>query len=258
MSIVAYIPFTQARRQRLMKESWQAYAAGHDGLAMVEWPDGSKSPKPVEWDDELNALVTDDGKRFFVRGRGGEPRQLFGIPVWDVNAENLGVVSTEAALLSDREHYDEVQEGTAAEIDLESNGSGGELATDGGQADVSGAVYNLNPPREFDGEAFSVSLPADYAPFPASQTDAEQAVTQAEQAQNDDSTNLTWLLIGAGLALGSVLLYLVIQFLMAEVGGGGGNGGQTVEALAPLLLIGTRSLRVRLREAWTSATKVID
>lgn len=256
MSVMAYIPFTQARRQRLMKESWQHFAAGYDGLAMVEWPDGSKSPKPVNWDDELNALVTDDGKRYFVRGRAAEPRQLFGIPVWDVNAEGLGVVSTEAALISDREHFDEYTEATG-EVDVSALGNGSqEAVTDGGEA-VTGTLYQLNPPRDYDGEGFSVSLPADYAPFPASQTDAEQAVTQAEQAQNDESANLTWLLIGAGMALGSVLLFLIVQFAMNEIGGGGG-GGQTLKGIAPLLLVGTAPLREQLRECWVSATEVTD
>lgn len=253
--VLAYIPFTQARRQRLMKESWQAFAAGYDGLAMVEWPDGSKSPKPVNWDDELNALTTEDGKTFFVRGRAAEPRQLFGIPVWDVNAEGLGIVSTEAALISDREHFDEYEEATVE--DAPQLATNGEAVADGGEP-VSGAVYNLNPPRGYDGEGFSVSLPADYAPFPASQTDAEQAVTQAEQAQNDESANLTWLLIGAGMALGSVLLFLIVQFAMNEIGGGGGGGGQTLEGLAPLLLVGTAPLREELRGLWESATEVTN
>ncbi len=155
MSIASYIPFTQARRQRLMKASWQSYAQGYDGLAMVEWPDGSKSPKPVHWDDELNALTTDDGKKFFVRGRAAEPRQLFGIPVWDVNAEGLGVVSTEAALLADREHYEEFQEGTPDEIQLEANGSQ-EAMADGGQA-VKGTVYNRKPDRVTSTERGSAS-----------------------------------------------------------------------------------------------------
>jgi hypothetical protein len=237
MSLTAYIPFTDARRLRLMRRGWQHLAAGHDGLALVEWEDGSKTPKPVDWNSELSCLETDDGKRYFARGRGGDPKMLLGVPVWDVNAAQLGVVATEASLLADREEYGEVYEGDAATAQLDAweqgagngaaDGDGGgvdgepEAVADGGFASpdsAEGSLYNLNPPRAFDGEAVSIALPMEYDPFPASQRDAEQAVTAAKQAAADTGEKLIWLALGAGIAAGMWALMTIVPWLMRQIG----------------------------------------
>jgi hypothetical protein len=101
----SYIPFTAARRQRLLAECLHKRAAGHAGLAFVEWEDGSKTIEAVDWDNDNSALVDQKGNRWFVRGLGGDPKDLVGVPVWDVYAGNAGVISTEASLLADAEQF---------------------------------------------------------------------------------------------------------------------------------------------------------
>jgi len=101
----AYIPFTQERRERLFQKVLRKWVGDKDGLANVEWPDGTKSLEPVEVDTDNSALVDEQDNRWFFRGLGGESCSWNGIPVWDVYSANAGVISTEAALIADAEEY---------------------------------------------------------------------------------------------------------------------------------------------------------
>jgi hypothetical protein len=101
----SYIPFTAARRERLFLTILNKWVGDKDGLANVEWPDGTKSLEPVEVDTDNSALVDENDNRWFFRGLGGESCNWNGIPVWDVYAGNAGVISTEAALIADAEEY---------------------------------------------------------------------------------------------------------------------------------------------------------
>ena len=101
----SYIPFTAARRERLFLTILNKWVGDKDGLANVEWPDGTKSLEPVEVDTDNSALVDENDNRWFFRGLGGESCNWNGIPVWDVYAGNAGVISTEAVLIADAEEY---------------------------------------------------------------------------------------------------------------------------------------------------------
>jgi len=101
----AYIPFTEARRERLFVTILRKWVGDKDGLANVEWPDGTKSLEPVEVDTDNSALVDENDNRWFFRGLGGESCNWNGVPVWDVYAGNAGVISTEATLIADAEEY---------------------------------------------------------------------------------------------------------------------------------------------------------
>lgn len=80
-----------------------------DGLALVEWEDGSITLRPVIWESDLSMLIDPETQDFwFARGRGSEPKDWNGIPVWRVYAGNAGVISTEACLIGDAERWDDV------------------------------------------------------------------------------------------------------------------------------------------------------
>lgn len=103
----SYIPFTEARRSRLFTMILHKWVGDKDGLAQVEWPDGTKSLEPVDVDTDNSALVDENDNRWFFRGLGGDACEWQGIPVWDVYAGNAGVISTEATLIADAEEYED-------------------------------------------------------------------------------------------------------------------------------------------------------
>lgn len=118
MALRARIPFTQARRDRLFQEILAKEVGDRDGLALVEWEDGSITLKPVIWESDLSAIMDpDSGDFWFIRGRGGKPKDFSGIPVWRVFAGNAGVIATEAALIADAEqHGDVIDVGAGDEV----------------------------------------------------------------------------------------------------------------------------------------------
>lgn len=105
--IKAYIPGTQARRERLFGASLANMASGHDGVLEIEWDDRTKSLKPVTFDPEQHKLVAEDGFEAKLKGLGSEPKRIAGVPMWNVSAANYGVISTQAALIADRERRGE-------------------------------------------------------------------------------------------------------------------------------------------------------
>lgn len=108
MGLKAYVPFTNARRERLFGVALQNRVGEHDGLAQIEWPDGNVTFKPVDYDDRQNQLVDPD-EEFTValKGLGAEPVEVAGVPVWTCEARNYGIISTQAALITDRERRGE-------------------------------------------------------------------------------------------------------------------------------------------------------
>lgn len=103
-----YIPYTQARRDRLFQTALVKEVGAHDGLAIVEWEDGSVTLKPVNWESAISAIIDDDGNMWFARGLGSKPKDFNGIALWYVYAGNAGVVSTEASLIADAERHGDV------------------------------------------------------------------------------------------------------------------------------------------------------
>lgn len=140
-----YIPGTQARRDRLFQEILSKEVGDADGLALVEWEDGSVTMRPVVWESDLSALIDpDSGDMWFARGRGAEPKNFNGIPIWRVFAGNAGVISTEACLIADNERWgDVVDVGAGDEVPDELFELGLEDPNGGrfhGQEDVDGSV----------------------------------------------------------------------------------------------------------------------
>lgn len=265
-----FIPGTEARRNRLFSQILAKKAGDHDGLAFVEWEDGSKTIEPVRWDSDNSAIVDDKGNRWFARGLGAEPKRLAGIPVWNVYAGNAGIISTEASLIADAERHqdnvydvgageelpdDVVAEGiedpnggkTPADVMQgpqgpqtpgEAEADAGDVATDGGvAADAEGAVYDLRPPDGYDGVAVSVRDPDYFDPNPVTRSDAKAAVEWAERAgEASRNERLIWLAIGAGLVGAMWLLMTFVPWLLGQIGGATSPaGGSTMTGLLPLL-----------------------
>jgi|GEM_PF-2296437 len=109
MGLRQKIPYTQARRDFLFQKILHKEVGDADGLAFVEWEDGSVTLKPVIWESDLSAIHDPEtGDMWFARGRGGDPKKFSGIRVWYVYAGNAGVISTEACLVADQERYGDV------------------------------------------------------------------------------------------------------------------------------------------------------
>lgn len=100
MSVKAYVPFTAERRKRKLQKSLRKVASGSDALAQMEWSDGNVTLHHAYWNQDINGWELDNGKRIFPRGKGGDPKRLFGVPVIQCHSEETGPVSTEAALIA--------------------------------------------------------------------------------------------------------------------------------------------------------------
>jgi len=240
-----FIPGTQARARRLFNKSLAKQAKKADALCWVEYPDGDVRLKPATWNKEINAWVTSNGKRFFPRGKGGDPKRINGVPVVQCHASDAGVISTEAAVAAGA-----IDEGLVAPVDqqgtvvmrdgsrdrdavqravddrLENGASpttqvtqpAGAAATDGGQTEIAGYV------PIFDGVEFRLGDAVDYDPFPVREEDARQAAEWFELAGRDDRSYLKYVGYGAVGAFVIVLGLLGFIWLLGEVGGGESTG----------------------------------
>ena len=270
-SIKTFIPGTQARRDRLFSEILAKEVDDKDGLAFVEWEDGSTTMKPVVWNSDLSCIMDEDGNMWFARGLGAEPTNFNGIPVWHVFAGNAGIISTEASLIADQERHgdvidvgegdtvpnDLIELGIKEELgdpsangegDLEPSaaaGNGQQTArADGGHVineDVDGAIYDLRPPKGYDGVAISIREPDNYDPYPVTRQDAKAAAEWFEQA-GSQATDVWMKGFIVGLVVFGLIwtLMTVIPWLLGQVGGAGG-GGETINGLL-LLLAGPTSI----------------
>jgi len=285
MGLQSKIPYTQARRDRLFQEILAKEVGDGDGLALVEWEDGSVTLRPVQWESDLSALIDpESGDMWFARGRGSKPKDMSGIPVWYVYAGNAGVISTEASLIADQERHGDVVdvgEGEAMpdelfEMGLEDPNGGrfhadeadgsvsmdeqpGPIAPgtngqsravgDGGTVDVGSeaAVYDLRPPEGFDGVAIDVRDPDDFDPWPVTREDAKAAAEWFERSV-DDGTD-TWMkgfLVGILVTVILAAIFLGGPWLATQLASGSG-GGSTVNGALPLLAIGGRNIVEKVR-----------
>jgi hypothetical protein len=281
------IPFTQARRDRLFHEIMAKEVGDADGLALVEWEDGSISMRPVVWESDLSMLHDPETDDFwFARGRGAEPKQFAGVRVWHVYAGNAGVISSEACLIADQERYgDVIDVGAGDEIPDElldlglddprksdgdevaeagdrdalhaGNGHDPEALADGAAVgagaagtdiDDSAAIYDLRPPEGYDGVAIDVRDPDDYDPYPVTREDAKAAAEWFERAV-DDGTD-TWMkgfIVGIVVTVILALIFLGGPWLAGQIAGGGGGGGGETITGMLWLAVGGAGLRDRLR-----------
>lgn len=244
-----YIPGTQARRDRLFQQILAKEVGDRDGLALVEWEDGSVTMKPVVWESDLSAIIDpDSGDMWFARGRGAKPKNFHGVPIWRVYAGNAGVISTEACLIADNERWGDVvdvgageevpdelfelglddpnggrfhgQEDVDGSVSMEGGaepaasqvGNGpGRAVSDGGTANIddNAAIYDLRSPDGFDGQAIDVRDADDFDPFPTTREDAKAAAEWFERSV-DDGTD-TWM---KGFIVGIVVsVVLALIFL---------------------------------------------
>jgi|APHM01.1.fsa_nt_gi hypothetical protein len=111
-AISQFVPGTQARASRLFGKSLRKKAKGADAVLWVEYVDGDVKLKRAKWDGEINGWVTKQGKRFFPRGKGGDPKRINGVPIVQCHASDAGVVSTEAAMATGA-----LEEGLVAPLD---------------------------------------------------------------------------------------------------------------------------------------------
>ncbi|MCU4926919.1 hypothetical protein OB905_13170 [Halobacteria archaeon AArc-dxtr1] len=240
-----YIPFTQARRQRLYAESLHRQRGNHEVLLQIEYPDGTEQMKPADWDSTESCWKTPDEQRFYSKGFGGDPGILNGVPIVHVDASNAGVVSREAAKAAAREDdYDYVDsDGNALEV-VETDEDGAPIkvtysddvdssvASDGGAMDIDDVdlAYDLSAPEEYDGEIIKRRLAGYYDPYPVSRQEADQAVEHAKSAAADAAGTLKTFLIGFGVAFAAILLFIVLMWLLGQIGGGE-EGGNVIPAM---------------------------
>jgi len=262
MGLKAYIPGTQERAQRLFVKGLHGQLGDHDGLAEIEWEDGSISYRPVYWSQDVGGIIDDDGNYWLSRGRGSKPKSYYGVDIWRVYAGNVGIISTEAALIAQEERYDtvidvaagddipddlqdviDVPSGTG-EIESGNNGHDEELAADGGE----GAVYDLRPPEGgADGITFSIRDADDFDPYPVDRKAANGAAEHYARAEGyGEDTWMYGFLVGLGVVAGFWLLWTIVPWLLGQIGGSGGGssggGGETVKGLLTLMA-GPVSLR---------------
>lgn len=265
MGLRHYIPGTQARRDRLFQQTLRKEVGDKDGLAFVEWEDGSVTMKPVVWESDLSCIMDEDGNMWFAKGLGSEPVNFHGIHVWYVFAGNAGIISTEASLIAAEERAGtviDVAEGDEVPDDLfelgledpngnrthdgepdpleASDGADRQVAqTDGGVIDdPEGAIYDLRPPKGYDGVAISVRDPDYYDPYPVTRQDAKAAAEWFEQA-GGEATDVWMKGFIVGLLVFAAIwgLMTIVPWLLQQIGGsGGGGGGETVAATIGLLL----------------------
>jgi hypothetical protein len=251
MGLKDKIPGTQARRDRLFQTILAKEVGDHDGLALVEWEDGSVTLKPVIWESDLSAIIDPETRdMWFARGRGGQPKNFSGLDLWYVYAGNAGIISTEASLIADQERHDDVidvgagdevpdevfelgihdpnndrihgeQDEVDGSVSMEdtdpltpSAGDPSRARADGGGViDISdeAAVYDLRPPEGYDGVAIDIRDPDDFDPWPVTREDAKAAAEHFERSV-DDGTD-TWM---KGFLVG-LLVALGIWLLMTIV-----------------------------------------
>lgn len=268
-SIAQFIPGTQSRADRLLKKSLRKRAKGADTLVWVEYPDGDVRLKRANWDGELNAWETEGGKRFYPRGKGGDPKMLGGAPIIQCHAEDAGVISSEAALISSQ-----LEEGLVAPVDAEgrvlgpaSNGDGSHAqqhlaqaareqadgersidwnqfadeegvdpddlaATDGGRVPVADYV------PLYDGVEFALSDAVWWDPFPVREEDARQAAEWHEMAGRDEHNLVRYILygaVGATVIIGAMIGFI---WLLGQVGSGDDTGITLTIAAASLFAAG--------------------
>ena len=278
------IPGFQQRRDRLFQKILAKEVGGADGIALVEWEDGSITMRPVMWESDLSALYDpESGDMWFARGRGAEPKQWRGMPVWHVYAGNAGVISTEACLIADQERWNDVvdvgdgdqvpdelfdlgledpngdrshgQESTTPEPSPSTpHGNGNSRAVaDGGMAEIDdhAAIYDLRPPDGFDGVAIDVRDPDDFDPFPVTREDAKAAAEWFERSAEGDGTD-TWMkgfIVGIVVSVVLAAIFLGGPWLATQIAGGSGGDGSTLPATLPIIAVGGRRLIERGKES---------
>jgi hypothetical protein len=251
-AISQFVPGTQARASRLFGKSLRKKAKGADAVLWVEYVDGDVKLKRAKWDGEINGWVTKQGKRFFPRGKGGDPKRINGVPIVQCHASDAGVVSTEAAmatgaleegLVAPLDHRGRVlgpipegrtdQDPEAVQQEVDAAIENGELnvdapengdAPDGDAAADGGTVQPADYLVLYDGVEFRLGDAVDYDPFPVREEDARQAAEWFELAGRDDRSYLRYVAYGA---VGSFLIVLgLIGFvwLLGEIGSGDSTG----------------------------------
>jgi hypothetical protein len=250
-AIGQFVPGTQARADRLFNKSLAKRAKGADALLWIEYPDGDVRIKRATWDREINGWVSESGKRFYPRGKGGDPKRIGGVPIVQCHASDAGVISSEAALTAGAlesglvapiDHHGQVLnpirgdrtdqdaeavqgevdraiENGEVEIDADNAPSeNGETAADGGR--VEPADYLVL----YDGVEFRLGDAVDYDPFPVREEDARQAAEWFELAGRDDRSLLKYVAYGAVGAFVIVLGLLGFIWLLGEIGSGSSTG----------------------------------
>lgn len=230
-----YIPFTQARRNRLFALGLQKQLGNHEVLLQIEYPDGQEQFKPASYNPDMNCWETDDGQRYYSKGYGGDPGSLMGVPVVHVDSINAGVVSKEASKVANREdNYDYVDsegrpievvstddDGTPLEVTYADESDGEPIAADGGEIDLH---YDLTAPEGYTGEVIDRRKAGLFDPFPVSRQEADQAIEHAQAAAADAGEQMKTLLVGIAVGAGLIIAMLIIMWLLGQIGDDGGGG----------------------------------
>ncbi|AXR80707.1 hypothetical protein [Natrarchaeobaculum sulfurireducens] len=218
--ITQYVPFTDARRERMFRVGLHKLADGCDALVLMEWPDKQATLHQAIWNSEIAGWELDNGKRIFPRGKGGDPKNYAGVDIVYAHSEAAGPVSTEASLIAGAEEQDLYKE-------VDENGDPVQqgVAADGGQpAEVDDHVPDF-PVKglEWDAVEFNLGDAVEYDPFPVREDDARQAAEWAELSAKDEGQALKYVAYGA---LGVVLIvafFVILLWALNAVSSGDGG-----------------------------------
>lgn len=225
-----FIPFTEERRNRLYGMSLQKKLGDSEVLMQIEWPDGTITYEPANWQPETSCWITQRNKRFYQKGKGRTTYSLMGVPVVPVAGENAGVVAAEAALVASQELEDEYVDANGRPLEVVETDSNGDprymvyadtpAASDGGAMEV-GKDITLH--YKVDGRTISRTDAGLIDPFPVSRQEADQAIEHAIAATTDTAESMKMFFYGLGAGLGIILLFIFFIWLLGQIGGGDGG-----------------------------------
>jgi hypothetical protein len=231
-----YVPFTTARRQRLFALGLDGLASDADALCQMEWQDGKETLHKAEWDEEHEGWeLIDVDKRVLPRGRGGDPKLLYGVPVIRAYSEEAGPISTEAALLGRSQEMNEYVEADADGHPTETVGpeQPGDTVDhiDPNAISDGGAITSLKPTtnrvpnfpakgQTWDAVEYSLRDAAEYDPNPVNEADARKAAEWAELSAWDSGEMLRHIMYGAAGVVGIVAFFVVLLWFLGQIGDG--------------------------------------
>jgi hypothetical protein len=254
-----YVPFTTARRQRLFNIGLQNLANDADALCQMEWQDGKETLHKAEWDQDLEGWeLVDVDKRVLPRGRGGDPKLLYGVPVIRAYSEEAAPISTEAALLAralEEEEYVEADEDGHPTEPVARDEPGEDVVdatdpdavADGGTLTSARSTANRVPNfpaagQTWDAVEYSLRDAAEYDPNPVNEADARKAAEWAELSAWDSSEILRYIMYGAGGAVGILALFVILIWFLGQIGDGSTGIQLTTGPVAGMLAALARPL----------------
>lgn len=199
MSVKSIIPGTAEHSQKHAQKYYQRLVKGHDVVLEIEWPDGTVTYDSGDFSVEDDAYVSSKGLKFFVNGKGSEPRTLHGVPMVRVSSAVAASVDTSTAIAMGQEEEGEYED----------------VTTDAGE--VVDREYDLRPPEGMHGWTYYLSDATDRAPYPTTSMEMKDQEERGKMSARSTADNIKYLLMGMGIVLGGLFLIAVLGIAGAKV-----------------------------------------